>query len=113
MSERISHDHDLVDAAREQLVELTEQRERSSTTAASAFDIREKVLNAIIDGTPRDELVAELSAVTYSFPEYRTRASEARSPGTWNEVVMALVEGYLSDDEFRTVAKAAGPAARS
>lgn len=111
MSERISHDPELVETAREHLIELNEQRghQAPGSPGHAALDIREKILNAVVDGTSRDELVADLSSITYSFPRYKTQASESRVPGTWNEVVTALVEGYLTDDEFRAVAKVAGP----
>jgi hypothetical protein len=70
---------------------------------------REIILRANRDGTDRTELVRRLSEFSYSFTEYAPYPFEGSRPGTWNQVLAALANGLLSQDEYDQIESVVQP----
>ena len=68
----------------------------------------ELILRAYVDGSDRGELVAALSRCSFTFPEY---IEDSRRTGTWDQVVVAYYQGYLTADELGEVRTAVNPPA--
>ncbi|MCF3138209.1 MULTISPECIES: hypothetical protein [Micrococcaceae] len=71
-------------------------------------DPEEVILRAFAYDTSRDKLVADLKAFAYSFGEDAPYPNEGRVPGTWDQVVVAVAQGLLSETEFQEVRAAIG-----
>ena len=68
----------------------------------------ELILRAYVDRSDRGELVAALSRCSFTFPEY---IEDSRRTGTWDQVVVAYYQGYLTADELGEVRTAVNPPA--
>lgn len=66
----------------------------------------ELILRAYVAGSDRAELVAALSALEYTFPEY---IEDCRKTGTWDQVILAFYLDYLTADELGEVRAAVKP----
>ncbi|MEV4991619.1 hypothetical protein [Pseudarthrobacter sp. LMD1-1-1.1] len=67
------------------------------------LDPEEVILRAFAYDTSREKLVADLKAFTYSFGEDAPYPHEGRVPGTWDQVVAAVAQGFLTEAEFNMV----------
>lgn len=61
---------------------------------------KELILRACVEQTPRSGLVEQLKTYTYTFGEEAPLPHEGRIPGTWDQVVVAFLEHFLSEEEF-------------
>lgn len=66
----------------------------------------ELILRAYVDGSDRGELIAALSRVEYTFPEY---IEDSRRTGTWDQVILAFYLDYISVEELAEVRAAVNP----
>lgn len=82
---------------------------RGAAVLGDAETPEEIILRATLNGTPRDVLVKELSALRYTFTKYAPPRHEGSVPGTWTQVGAAHVLGWLSDEEYEDVCAAVGP----
>lgn len=71
-------------------------------------DPEEIILRAFVYDTSRDELVQTLKRFPYTFGEDAPYPHEGRIPGTWDQVMAAVLQDLLSDDEFAAVRAAVG-----
>ncbi|WOH18018.1 hypothetical protein IRJ34_16940 [Paenarthrobacter sp. GOM3] len=71
-------------------------------------DPEEVILRAFAYDTSRHKLVADLKAFAYTFGEDAPYPHEGRMPGTWDQVVVAVAHGLLSETEFQEVRAAIG-----
>jgi hypothetical protein len=72
------------------------------------LDPEEIILRAFAYDTPRQELVAKLKTFAYTFGEEAPYPHEGRIPGSWDQVVAAVAQGLLSEEEFNDVRAAIG-----
>jgi hypothetical protein len=72
------------------------------------LDPEEVILRAFAYDTPREKLVADLKAFTFTFGEQAPYPHEGRLPGTWDQVVTAVAQGFLNETEFNEVRAAVG-----
>lgn len=70
----------------------------------------ELILRAWHEGSDRGELVAQLSANTYTHGEYAPYPAEGKTAGTWDQVHRARLIGFLTEAEYEAVKAATGPA---
>lgn len=69
----------------------------------------EVILRAVVEGTDRNELVARLQRMTYTFTEYAPEPFDGSIPGTWNQVAAACLAGFLTREEYERVASVVKP----
>ena len=72
------------------------------------LDPEEIILRAFAYDTPREKLVSDLKAFSYTFGEDAPYPHEGRLPGTWDQVVAGLAKDLLTDAEFNEVRAAIG-----
>jgi hypothetical protein len=60
----------------------------------------ELIIRAWSEGSERNELVGQLSAITYTYGEYPAYPSEGKTTGTWDQVRQAKMMGFLSEAEL-------------
>lgn len=110
--------------ARERLARIDEQRAEVLAMPASTRARKklykpnqqtpeEIILRAWVEGTDRGELVAKLSAITYTYSEYQRWPVEGRTESTWETVRSAGLTGFLSGEELDRIdaARRQGPEA--
>ena len=103
-------------AAESEYVRVPDQRmERAVARLAKLDSLRvvdaeptaeELILRAYVDRSDRAELVAALSALEYTFPEY---VDDGRATGTWDQVILAFYQRYLTAEELQAVRAAVNP----
>ncbi|ULP48043.1 hypothetical protein [Mycolicibacter virginiensis] len=71
----------------------------------------ELILRAYLDGSPREQLIDQLSRYRYTFPEYAPFPHEGKTHSTWDHVEAAAVAGFISVEEFLQVHAAVNPPA--
>lgn len=82
---------------------------RGARALGEAETPEEVILRATLDGTPRDVLVKQLSAMRYTFTEFAPAPHEGSVPGAWAQVGAAHLLGLLSDEEYESVRAAVKP----
>lgn len=99
-----------------EILHTTQPRIHRMLKAAESADSErqtpeEVILHAAVDGTGRDTLVAALSDIAYTFTEYAPAGLDGSVPGTWNQVLVALGNGMITEEEYDRVAAAVKPTA--
>ena len=69
----------------------------------------EVILRATLNGTPRGQLIKDLSTTRYTFTTYGPPPHEGAIPGTWTQVGAAHALGLLSDEEYEEICGLVGP----
>ncbi|GAA2033716.1 hypothetical protein GCM10009720_12790 [Yaniella flava] len=82
-------------------------------TAERRGDVRvrmpeESILDAFVNQAPRASLIDELKRFPYTFGEDAPSPHEGRLPGSWDQVVSAFMQDFLSEEEFTEVRAAIG-----
>ncbi|MDH2413947.1 hypothetical protein [Nocardioides sp. CER19] len=68
----------------------------------------EIILRTVVEHADRGMMVKRLKAFTYTVGEYAPYPAEGKTRGTWEQVVDAHREGYLTRGEFEEIRSAAG-----
>lgn len=71
----------------------------------------EIIRRAARDQTDRTELVQRLSDLDYTFTEHAPYPFDGSRPGTWTQVLAALANGLLSQNEYDRIESAVQPPA--
>lgn len=90
-----------------EILNTTQPRVRRMLRGSKALDEgqtpEEVILQATLNGTPREKLVKYLSAMDYTFATYAPYPHEGSIPGTWTQVGAAHVRGLLTDEEYEEI----------
>jgi hypothetical protein len=97
---------DILATSQTKVYRLLKAIERRETDLAP--DPEEIILRAFAYDMPRQELIADLKAFRYTFGQDAPYPHEGRLPGTWDQVVTALAQGFLDEAEFNEVRAAIG-----
>lgn len=66
----------------------------------------ELIMRAWYERSDRDELVARLSAITYTYGEYAPYPAEGKTASTWEQVRQARLLGFLTKVEYEAIESA-------
>lgn len=66
----------------------------------------EIILEATVNYSDRSEMVERLKEFTYTLGESAPYAHDGYVPGSWDQVLLARAQGYLSEAEFEEICAA-------
>lgn len=79
------------------------QLARTAKVHSDTIPLELLLIEAYVEGTPRIDLIRALTSLEYTFG--KVQGYDAWERGTWDVVGGAYMEGLLSEDEFKEVAR--------